>query len=207
MLGIIDYEMGNLGSVENACRFLDVPARVITKPGEMQDCDGVILPGVGAFGDCMRHLQSHGFADAVKEWVSEDKPFLGICLGLQVLFEGSEESPGVDGLGILPGVVRKFRLASSYKVPQMGWNQVHFCKQECPLFKGGESGSYVYFVHSFYAGRTGADWEAGSTDYGIDYTSAVWKGSLFATQFHPEKSHRVGLAMLKNFAEFADSHS
>lgn len=206
-LGIIDYGMGNLGSVTNACRFLELPAQVISQPDEMSDCAGLILPGVGAFGDCMQHLEEHGFVEPVKQWIAADKPFLGICLGLQVLFERGEESPDAKGLGIFPGVVRRFRLPAEYKVPLIGWSRVRQRQPDCPLFNDIPDESYFYFVHSFYADAANEDYAAGVTTYGIDYASALWRGRLMAAQFHPEKSQKLGLQMLRNFATTLESTS
>ncbi len=199
MIGIVDYGMGNLGSVSNACRFLGLESRIVARPDELTDCQGIILPGVGAFGDCMEHLAAHGFVEAVRGWINEDRPFLGLCLGLQVLFEGSEESPGVPGLGILPGQVRRFRLSKEWKIPQIGWNRIRQVLPACPLFRDVPDQSHVYFVHSFYAEKKGRDYEAGLTEYGLEYVSAVWRGRLMACQFHPEKSQKTGLHMLANF--------
>jgi imidazole glycerol phosphate synthase glutamine amidotransferase subunit len=204
MIGIVDYGMGNLGSVTNACRFLNLDARIITQPEELGACSAVILPGVGAFGDCMEHLARHGFVEATRAWIAADKPFLGICVGLQALFEGSEESPGVAGLGVLPGFVRKFNATGDCKVPQIGWNRVRFQRPESPLFKGVPDQTYFYFVHSFYALAAEASVAAGVADYaGVTYTAAVWRGNLMAVQFHPEKSQQWGLQMLKNFGALA----
>jgi imidazole glycerol-phosphate synthase subunit HisH len=202
-IGIIDYGMGNLGSVANACRFLDLSAEIVTRPDELGGCGAMILPGVGAFGDCMAHLREHGFAEPVTRWIADGRPFLGICLGLQVLFESSEESPGVRGLGILPGAVRRFDLPAAYKVPQIGWNSVRPARPGCPLFGGIRDDAYFYFVHSYYADPSSPDVVAGRTEYGVAYASAVWKDNLLAVQFHPEKSQQEGLAMLRNFAAFA----
>jgi len=203
MIGIIDYGMGNLGSVSNACRFLGLEASVLTRPEEMGGCSAVILPGVGAFGDCMDHLVRHGFVKPVRDWISDEKPFLGICLGLQVLLEGSEESPGVAGLGVLPGTVRRFPATRDLKVPQIGWNRVRQMKPGCPLFEGVPDDSFVYFVHSYYADTPQGDDVAGTTEYGLRYTSVVWRRNMAAVQFHPEKSQRVGLTMLGNFGRLA----
>ncbi|MBU0677349.1 MAG: imidazole glycerol phosphate synthase subunit HisH [Verrucomicrobia bacterium] len=202
MIGIIDYEMGNLGSVSNACKFLGIESRVVTRPDETAACDAIVLPGVGAFGDCMDHLRSHGFVEVVNKWIEEDKPFLGICLGLQVLFESSEESPGVKGLGILPGAVRRFNLPKELKVPQIGWNRVRQKMPDCPLFKDVPDDVHFYFVHSFYADPSSDENTAGETEYGIAYTSTVWKGNMMAVQFHPEKSQKYGLQMLRNFTSW-----
>lgn len=201
MIGILDYGMGNLGSVSNACAYLGIPARIVTRPDEMDDCAAVILPGVGAFGDCMKHLVDHGFVEPVRDWIRADRPFLGICLGLQVLFEGSEESPGVEGLGVLPGRVVRFTLAREYKVPQIGWNQVRQMKGDCPLFVDVPDGTFFYFVHSFYVDTPESDAIVGVTKYGVDYTSAVWRGRMMAVQFHPEKSQARGLKLLSNFQD------
>lgn len=200
MIGIIDYGMGNLGSVSNACAFLGINAGILTRAAEMEECRAVILPGVGAFGDCMQHLNDHGFTEPIRAWIGNDRPLLGICLGLQVLFEGSDESPGVPGLGILPGRVRRFDLDASCKVPQIGWNQVRQTGVGSPFFAGVADQSYFYFVHSYYVDTPAADSVAGITSYGIEYTSAISRGNLTAVQYHPEKSQSQGLRLLKNFS-------
>lgn len=222
-IGIIDYGMGNLGSVSNACKFLELDAEIITAPGQLDTCGAVILPGVGAFGDCMAHLVEHDFVDAIRNWIDSGKPFMGICLGLQALFQSSEESPGVEGLGIFEGTVKRFENnvaafagvtarasrcneAGSLvhlKVPQIGWNAVSQKKPDCPMFGNIDDGAYFYFVHSFYVAPADESIVAGQTSYGIDYCSAVWKDNVFAAQFHPEKSQAVGLQMLKNFGELS----
>ncbi len=199
MIGIVDYGMGNLGSVANACRFLDLRAEVIADPSELAACRAVILPGVGAFGDCMEHLNQRGFSPVLKAWIAADRPFLGICVGLQALFESSEESPGVAGLGVLKGTVRRFKIDPSLKVPQMGWNRVRQTRPGEPMFQGVPDQSFFYFVHSFYGAPADPSVAAGMTDYGIDYCSAVRFGAAFAVQFHPEKSQAAGLQMLRNF--------
>lgn len=204
MIGIIDYEMGNLGSVTNACRFLNLPARVLTRPDEMPACRALILPGVGAFGDCMRNLRQHGFVEPVKEWIQAGRPLLGICVGLQVLFEGSEEAPGVPGLGILPGPIRRFVEQPGLKVPQIGWNGVAQRRPDCPLFADIPDGAFFYFVHSYRADAGGVD-VAGVTDFGGEYGSVVWRGALAAVQFHPEKSQEVGLRMVEGFVKMVDA--
>ncbi len=199
MIGIIDYGMGNLGSVENACCYIRQDARIIRTPKEMDACSALILPGVGAFGDCMANLRKSGFADRVIEWVQAGNWLLGICLGLQVLFDESEESAGVRGLAVLSGKVRRFVLPAEYKVPQIGWNQVRQMNPACPLFRGVEDNAHFYFVHSYYVEPVDPSVSAGVTEYGCSYTSAVCRDHLMAVQFHPEKSHRVGLKMLENF--------
>ena len=204
MIGIIDYGMGNLGSVSNALRFLELDAKIITRKQDMDDCRAVILPGVGAFADCMGHLVEHDFVDAIKDWAGAGKPLMGICLGLQALFDSSEESPGTDGLGLFKGTVKRFTPSAEFKVPQIGWNRIHEVQPGCPMFDGIENGSFFYLVHSYYVCPEEAAIVAGTTDYGIDYCSCVWKDNVFATQFHPEKSQAAGLRMLRNFWHWAE---
>ncbi len=210
-IGIIDYGMGNLGSVSNACKFLELDAEIITAPSQLDSCCAMILPGVGAFGDCMAHIIEHNFAEAIRGWIASGKPFMGICLGLQALFQGSEESPGVDGLGVFDGSVKRFcrddrsvghpdaQRAPQLKVPQIGWNAVSQTRSRCPMFDGVDDKAYFYFVHSFYVAPSDESIVAGRTVYGLNYCSAVWKDNVFAAQFHPEKSQAVGLQMLRNF--------
>ncbi len=205
MIGIIDYGMGNLGSVSNACRFLELDAKIIARKEEMDSCRAVVLPGVGAFGDCMNHLVEHDFVQAIEGWIQSGKPFMGICLGLQALFERSEESPGVPGLGIFEGTVKRFELPRELKVPQIGWNRINEVQPDCPMFEGIVDGSFFYLVHSYYVCPSDEAIVAGKTEYGIDYCSCVWKDNVFATQFHPEKSQAAGLRMLKNFWDWADA--
>lgn len=203
MIGIIDYGMGNLGSVANALSFLGVPARIVSESGTLNECQALILPGVGAFGDCMANLRSGGFIEPLREWIGGNRPLLGICLGLQVFCAASEESPDAAGLGVLPGTVVRFAPTADRKVPQIGWNRVvQPPGKTCPLFRGIPDGTYFYFVHSYYLPGAG-EWDAGRTDYGGEYTSAVWRGNVAAVQFHPEKSQQAGLRMLKNFAEWS----
>ncbi len=198
-IGIIDYGMGNLGSVSNACKFLGLDAGIVSAPRQMDSCRTIILPGVGAFGDCMAHLTEHGFVAPIQKWISCGKPFMGICLGLQALFQTSEETPDVAGLGIFKGSVRRFQIASELKVPQIGWNAVNQKKPDCPMFTGVDDGAYFYFVHSFYVVPEDQSIVVGETGYGRNYCSAVRKDNVFAVQFHPEKSQAAGLQMLKNF--------
>ena len=205
MIGIIDYGMGNLGSVSNACRFLELDAKIITRRQEMDSCRAVVLPGVGAFGDCMKHLAEHDFVSAIEDWVQAGKPFMGICLGLQALFDSSDESPGIPGLGIFPGTVKRFDLPSELKVPQIGWNRINEVQPDCPMFDGIANGSFFYLVHSYYVCPDDKSIVAGETEYGIDYCTCIWKDSVFATQFHPEKSQAAGLRMLRNFWHWAES--
>ncbi len=202
MIGILDYEAGNLGSVANAFRFLELSARVVTKPSELAGIQAMVLPGVGAFGDCLRKLRAHGFEVPVRKWIASGRPFLGICVGLQALYEGSEESPDVPGLGIFSGRVRRFEGPPGLKIPQIGWNSVRKARPECPLFAGVPDGAYFYFVHSFRADAAGPE-AAGVTDYGGPFASVLWRDNVMAIQFHPEKSQRVGLMLLQNFADWA----
>jgi glutamine amidotransferase len=205
MIGIIDYGMGNLGSVTNAFRFLELEAKIITRKQEMDGCRAMILPGVGAFGDCMGHLVEHDFVGAIKDWADAGKPLMGICLGLQAMFNSSEESPGVEGLGLFPGTVKRFDLPRELKVPQIGWNRMVEVQPDCPMFDGIDDRSFFYLVHSFYVVPETPAIVAGKTEYGIDYCSCVWKDNVFATQFHPEKSQAVGLRMLRNFWNWSET--
>ncbi len=205
MIGIIDYGMGNLGSVTNAFRFLELDAKIVARKNEMDDCRALILPGVGAFGDCMSHLVEHDFVDPIKDWVAAGKPLMGICLGLQALFESSEESPGVEGLGIFSGTVNKFDLPKELKVPQIGWNRMKETKPDCPMFAGVDDAAFFYLVHSYYVCPEDASIVAGTTEYGIEYCSAAWKDNVFATQFHPEKSQAAGLRVLCDFWNWAEA--
>jgi glutamine amidotransferase len=204
-IAIVDYGMGNLGSVSNACAFLRFRAEVVVSPSGLDRHDAVILPGVGAFGDCVGHLRRHGFVDALRGWIASGRPFLGICVGLQALFESSEESPGVEGLGVLRGVVRRFRPGPERKIPQMGWNRLAIRQPACPMFEGVPDGAHVYFVHSYFPVPADASIVAAETEYGETYASAVWRGNVFAVQFHPEKSQAVGRRILLNFGRWIES--
>jgi glutamine amidotransferase len=200
MIAIVDYGMGNLRSVQNAFESLGFHAVVTHDAAQIKKAEKVVLPGVGAFGDCMKNLQEYKLKDVVQEAAYSSKPFLGICLGLQALFEESEEGGKHKGFGIIPGRVRRFN--GELKIPHMGWNQIRLnsSSAECPLLKGIEDGSFFYFVHSFYGISEDKAWVTAETEYGCRFTSMVWKNNLFATQFHPEKSQAEGLKILKNFA-------
>lgn len=202
MIAIVDYGAGNLGSVEKALRFIGAPAEVTHDPEAVLRHDAMILPGVGALGHCMDGLRRAGLVEATREFIASGKPFLGICIGMQMLFDASEEGGQTPGLGILPGRVRRFDFtgseASDLKVPHMGWNAlVH--DGTCPIFRGVPSGSMAYFVHSYYAEPADVSIVAATTDYGRPFCSAIQSGQVFATQFHPEKSGALGLRILRNF--------
>ncbi len=204
MIGILDYKMGNLGSVRNACATLGMEAQLLEQPEQLDQVDALLVPGQGAFRDCMGHLHELGWVDPLRDWVRADKPFFGICMGLQVLFEASEESPGVEGLGLLPGTVTRFADQEGLKVPQMGWNAVRW-RGESPVYVPELNERQFYFVHSYHIPLTDAEWAAGITDFGGEYVSAVSFGRCHAVQFHPEKSQSDGLALLKAFADSLES--
>jgi len=196
MIALVDYGMGNLGSVNKALRRVGCEVTVTQDPGLLRDAAAIVLPGVGAFGDCMTNLTRLGLVGPLTEAIAAGKPFLGICLGLQVLFEESEEAPGVAGLGVFAGKVERFR--HDLKVPHIGWNQIVPRGERAPHLDGIADGSYVYFVHSYYVAPTDESIVATTTDYGYEFTSCVWRGNLFASQFHPEKSQSIGLRILEN---------
>jgi len=201
MIAIIDYGMGNLRSVEKGFHKVGVDVTVTNKPDVVKKADAVVLPGVGAFKDCMRELTDLELIDAVVDAMRKGKPYLGICLGLQVLFSESEEFGKCMGLDVLRGKVVRFEFEdSTLKVPHMGWNEINMQKDN-PLFKEITDKSYFYFVHSFYVAPEDTSIIATTTDYGIEFTSSIWKDNIFAVQFHPEKSQSAGLQVLKNFGE------
>jgi len=201
MIAIIDYGMGNLRSVEKGFLKVGVDVKVTNKAEDVNDADGVVLPGVGAFKDCMRELKKLELIDAVVNSIKTGKPYLGICLGLQVLFSESEEFGTCRGLDIFRGRVVRFELDNSeLKIPQMGWNQVHI-KNNSPLFKEIPDKSYFYFVHSYYVAPDDDSIIGTTTDYGVEFTSAICIDNVYAVQFHPEKSQALGLLLLKNFGE------
>ena len=202
MIAVIDYGVGNLFSVEKAVAALGAEVQVTSDAKTIQTADKVILPGVGAFGDCMKNLEGTGLIPTIKSLVADGRPMLGICVGLQILFDGSEESPGAKGLGLIHGMVKKIQ-APELKIPHMGWNSLAIRKEreERDLFKGLSEHPYVYFVHSYHAVPDDPSVITSTTEYGEQLTASVAKGSLQATQFHPEKSGDVGLSILKNFIE------
>lgn len=198
MISIIDYGAGNLLSVEKAFRYMGCACRIAAGPEELLSADAAVLPGVGAFGDAMKGLRERGLEEPVRTFIRSGRPFLGICLGLQILFESSEESPGVPGLGILRGKILRLPGGTGLKVPHMGWNSLELQKPS-GLFEGFSKGPYVYFVHSYYL-RAEEDIVTASAEYGVPIHAAVQKGNLFACQFHPEKSGEAGLRILDRFA-------
>lgn len=198
MIAIIDYDAGNIKSVEKALLFLGAEVVLTRDAGEILRADHIILPGVGAFGDAMEKLHRYGLVEVIREAVGRGIPFLGICLGLQLMFESSEESPGVEGLSLLPGKIVKIPAEAGLKIPHIGWNSFTY-PNPGRLFKGIPENSYVYFVHSYYLKAKEASIVTAATEYGTAIHASVEKGNIFACQFHPEKSSEVGLTILKNF--------
>lgn len=199
MIAIVDYGMGNLRSVQKAFQHVGAEADIVRDIKKVETATHIVLPGVGAFGDAMHNLKQAGLIDPIVKAISKERPFLGICLGLQLMFSESEEMGIHRGLDVLPGKVRKFPVGE--RVPQIGWNQVHIQK-ETPLFEGVPDGSYFYFVHSFYVDPEQKSDVVGTTDYGIDYVSVAGNERAFGVQFHPEKSQDAGLKILQNFSRF-----
>lgn len=199
MLAILDYGAGNLRSVEKAFRFLGCDTEVVRSPEELMRAEGAVLPGVGAFGDSMDCLEKYNLTEAIREFSTSGRPFLGICLGLQLLFEESEESPGKKGLGILKGKIQRIPAGEELKIPHMGWNSLCL-KNRGGLYEGLPEHPYVYFVHSYYLHAEDAGIVSAQTEYGVKVDAAVQTGNLHAVQFHPEKSGQIGLKMLENFA-------
>lgn len=199
MLVIVDYGMGNLRSVQKAFERMGHAAVISGMSDQVGSADKVVLPGVGAFRDAIARLRSAGLDEPIRDHIRAGKPFFGICLGLQLLFTRSHEDGSYQGLGIFPGEVVRFDVPAEYKVPHMGWNQLRVCRRS-PLLAETTDNSSVYFVHSYYAVPADPALIATETDYAAPFTSAIWHENVFATQFHPEKSQRVGLSMLHNFA-------
>ncbi|SFA70237.1 glutamine amidotransferase [Acetitomaculum ruminis DSM 5522] len=200
MIAIIDYDAGNIKSVEKAIEFLGKEAIVTKDEKEILKADKIILPGVGSFGDAMGKLKEYELDSIIKEAVNQDIPFLGICLGLQLLFASSDESKGIEGLGLLKGRIKAIPARDDLKIPHIGWNSLEL-SNDGKLFKGIDNESYVYFVHSFYLKAEDEAIVKASTEYGVKIHASVEKDNIFACQFHPEKSGQVGLNILKNFIE------
>ena len=199
MIGIIDYGAGNLMSVYNAFKYLGAEANLCVTPEDVKGCDKLVFPGVGASRDAKDCLEEKGLIEPLLDVIKEGKPFLGICLGLQLLLDRSEESGGTEGIGLIPGEVKLFPASCGLKIPHMGWNNVDFIEKDCPIFKGIDNNSYFYFVHSYYCDVQDDSYVAGVTDYGVSFTAAIWKDNVFATQFHPERSQKNGLKIVENF--------
>ncbi len=197
MIAIIDYGMGNLRSVQKALEHAGASTSIVTFQDQILKADKLVLPGVGAMKPAMDRLKELGIIDPIRTFISTGKPFLGICLGYQLLFDSSTEGGDVKGLGILHGSVERF--PSSVKVPQMGWNQIAIVQKNCPMYAGIENGAAVYFCHSFYVKPKDPAAVATTTDYGIMYASSIVSGNIWGVQFHPEKSQSVGLKLLENF--------
>jgi len=200
MIGIVDYGMGNLRSVEKAFQLMGFEATVSDEPEMLQQVSGLVIPGVGAFPDAMKNLRKRGFIDPLMDYAASGKPLLGICLGMQVLFEEGFEGDRCQGLGLLKGSVE--RIPARVKIPHMGWNQLSIL-QNSPILKGTRDGDYVYFVHSYFANGCDAGEMMAVTDYGMMLPAVVQRGSIVGLQFHPEKSSDVGLNMIKNFGELS----
>ncbi len=200
MIALLDYGSGNLRSVHKALLKVGADVRVVQSPDGMKEAHGVVLPGVGAFDDCINALRKQELLEASREFIKSGKPFLGICVGYQALFEKSEEfNSCAAGLGVFAGKVVRFSDRNGLKIPQIGWNQLDVVKPGCPLYRGIASGSYVYYVHSFFPKPEDESIIATRTEYGETFASSVWRDNVFATQFHPEKSQKVGLQLLCNF--------
>jgi glutamine amidotransferase len=201
-IALIDYGAGNLHSVDNCLRSLELDPILVSGPDQLDGATHLILPGVGSFGDCMEQLRSRGLLEPIREWVAVGKPYLGICLGYQILFDSSEESPGVEGLGIMAGKVRRFQQQPGLKIPHMGWNVAKPLHPGQGMWRGLGEEPYFYFVHSFFPEPSDDSVVAARTDYGADYfASAVELGSVVACQFHPEKSQAAGLRLIQNFLD------
>jgi glutamine amidotransferase len=204
VIALLDYGSGNLRSVHKALLKVGADVRVAQSPDEMAGAEAVVLPGVGAFDDCINALRKQELLQTSQKFIESGKPFLGICVGYQALFERSEEfNSCAAGLNIFHGNVVRFPNAHGLKVPQIGWNQLEDVNSNCPLYRGIANGSYVYFVHSFFPKPADQSIVATRTTYGERFASSVWRDNVFATQFHPEKSQKVGLQLLKNFVDYA----
>jgi glutamine amidotransferase len=200
LIAIIDYGLGNLASVKNALLKLGYDAMIVSRPEEILQAEKVVLPGVGAFADAIGNIRSLGLDQVIFELVKRETPLLGICLGMQLLLTESYENGVHKGLDIIPGRVEKFQIPSQYKVPQIGWNNIEV-NPASRLLTGIPSGSFFYFVHSYYVVPQDEAVVAARTEYGVSFVSAIEKGQIFATQFHPEKSSELGLRIMKNFGE------
>jgi glutamine amidotransferase len=205
VIALLDYDSGNLRSVQKALLKVGADVRVVKRPEEMAEARAVVLPGVGAFDDCVNAMRKQELLGGILEFIRSGRPFLGICVGYQALFERSEEfNSCAAGLGVFGGKVVRFSRTNGLKVPQIGWNQLRILRPDCPIFQGIPSGSYVYFVHSFFPQPTDPALAATETTYDEPFASSVWRDNVYATQFHPEKSQAVGLRLLKNFVSLSE---
>jgi imidazole glycerol-phosphate synthase subunit HisH len=208
VIALLDYGSGNLRSVYKALLKVGGKVQVVQRPEAMAAAAAAVLPGVGAFDDCMQALARQGLLDGTRKFIESGRPFLGICVGYQALFEKSQEfNSCAAGLGLFQGNVVRFSQANGLKIPQIGWNQLELIQPACPLFHGVADGSYVYFVHSFFPKPIDPTLVATRTTYGESFASAVWRNNIFATQFHPEKSQKIGLQLLRNFVELANDQA
>ena len=202
MIALLDYGSGNLRSVNKSLIKVGANVRIARTPAEFGGASAMVVPGVGAFDDCINALCKQKLLEAARDFIQTGKPFLGICVGYQALFERSEEfNSCAAGLGVFQGSVVRFSEKHGLKIPEIGWNQVNYAKADCPLYRGIPDGSHFYFVHSFYPRPKDDSIVATRTDYGEPFASSVWKDNVYATQFHPEKSQKVGLQLLSNFVE------
>ena len=199
MIGVIDYGAGNLRSVCNSLKKLSVNSTLIRSPEDIKDISSIIFPGVGSFGDSSEQLKKQRLFDPIKSWLKDDRPFLGICIGFQMLFEKSDESPNSDGFGIIPGKVVRFPEENLLKVPHMGWNEIKFENSSDPIWQGIKTSTHFYFVHSYYPEPLESNSVSSITSYGLEFASSVRCGNIFGTQFHPEKSQTAGLKLISNF--------
>lgn len=204
MIALLDYGSGNIRSVEKALRKVGADVRLTSRPEGMKEARAIVLPGVGAFDDCLSAMQRQDLIGGIRDFIRQGRPFLGICVGYQALFDRSEEFNSCAlGLQIFGGKVVRFTEHPGIKIPQIGWNQIEITRPDCPLYRGIPSGSHVYFVHSFFPKPSDDSIVATRTTHGDVFASSVWKDNVFATQFHPEKSQQVGLTLLRNFVELS----
>jgi glutamine amidotransferase len=205
MIALLDYGSGNIRSVEKALRKVGADVQLSTDPKILKHARGAVLPGVGAFDDCISAMRRQELFDGVKSFIAGGQPFLGICVGYQALFESSEEfNSCAVGLGVFKGKVVRFKEKPGLKIPQIGWNQIEFAATSCPLYRDIPGGSYVYFVHSFFPQPADDSLVATRTEYGDRFASSIWRDNVFATQFHPEKSQEIGLKLLRNFVDLCN---
>lgn len=207
MIAVIDYGGSNLKSVYKALQYLESPCQITQDPKDIVKADKLIFPGQGAFGDCVKNLKAHDLDETIKTFMGSGKPFLGICLGLQTLFDTSSEGGSHIGFGIVPGNVVRFE--HGLKIPHMGWNQIQFDPErasQCPLLEGINDGAFMYFVHSYFVIPKQSEVTVTKTEYGLPFTSMIWKDNIYAVQFHPEKSQKDGLRLLNNFIQLNGVH-